>query len=77
MESDFGCFPIKIALNFKSQGTEKFELFFQGTYNFQDLRNETLVIADYEHAKIFSFAMSDMKLWLEEKNILHKSCAFG
>ena len=28
----------------------------------QYLRNETLVIADSEYAKIFSFAMFDMKL---------------
>ena len=52
--------------------TEIFEVFSQGTYNFQTLRNETLVIA-----KIFSFTMFDMKLWLKEENILHKSCAFG
>ena len=40
----------------------KFELFSQGVYNFPNLRNETLVIADYKYAKIFSFAMFDMKL---------------
>ena len=61
---------IKIALNFKSQGIEKFELFSQDTYNFHNLRNETLVIADYEYAKIFSFALFDMRLWLKEENIL-------
>ena len=61
----------------KSQGIEKFELFSQGTYDFQNLRNETLVIADYDYVKLFSFAMFDMKLWLKEDNILHKSCAFG
>ena len=67
METDFYSFLIKIALNFKFQGTEAF--LSQGTYNFQNLRNETLVIADYEYAKIFSFAMFDMKLWLKEENI--------
>ena len=77
MELDFCSFQIKIVLNFKSQGTEKFELFSQGTYNFQNSRNEIWVIADYEYVKIFSFAMFDMKLWLKEENILHKSCAFG
>ena len=60
MELDFCSFQIKIALNFKSQGTEKFELFSQGSYNLENLRNETLVIADYEYAKVFSFAMFDM-----------------
>ena len=59
MELDFCGFQIKIALNFKSQGTEKLELFSQGAYNFQNLRIETRVIADYEYAKIFSFAMFD------------------
>ena len=77
MELDFCSFQIKIALNFKSQETEKFELFSQGIYNFQNLRNGTLVIADYEYVKIFSFAVFDMKLWLKEENILHKSCPIG
>ena len=77
MELNFCSFQSKVALNFKSRGTEKFELFSQGTYNFQNLRNETLVIADYEYAKIFSFALFDMKLWLREENILHKSWDFG
>ena len=77
MELDYCSFQIKIALNSKSQGTKKFELFPQGTYNFQNLRHETLVIADYKYAKIFGFAIFDMKLWLKEENILHKSCTFG
>ena len=62
MDLDFCSFQIHTAFNFKSQGTEKLELFSQGTYNFQTLRSETLVIADYEETKIFSFAMFDMKL---------------
>ena len=53
---------IKIALNFKPRGTEKIELSSQGTCNFQILGNETLIIADYKHAKIFKFAMVDIKL---------------
>ena len=47
---------IKIALNFKSRATEKIELSFQGTYNFQILENETFIIADYKYEKIFKFA---------------------
>ena len=43
---NFWRFVIKIALNFKSRGTEKIELSSQGTYNFQILRNKTLIIAD-------------------------------
>ena len=53
---------INIALNFKSRGTEKIELSSQGTYNFQILGNETLIIADYKHAEISKFAMVDIML---------------
>ena len=62
VELDFWGSVIKIALNFKSRGTEKIELSSQGTYNFQSLGNETLIIADYKYAKIFKFAMLDIKL---------------
>ena len=62
MELDFCSFQTKIALNFNSHGREKFELFSQGTYNFQNLRNDTLVIADYEYVKISRFAVKDVKL---------------
>ena len=34
----------------------------QGTYNFQILSNETVIIADYKYAKIFKFPMLDIKL---------------
>ena len=71
MELDFCSFQIKIALNFNFQGNEKFELSSQGTYNFQNLRNETLVIADYEYAKISRIAVMDVKLWVKEDLDLH------
>ena len=45
----------KNALIFKSQGTEKRKLSSQGTYNFQNLVNETLIIADNKYPKIFMF----------------------
>ena len=61
VELDFRGSVIQIALNFKSQGTEKIEFSYQGTYKFQILRNETLIIADYKYAKIFRFAMLDIK----------------
>ena len=51
-----------MALNFKSRATEKIELSSQGTYNFRILGNETVIIADYKYAKIFKFAMLDIKL---------------
>ena len=53
---------MKITLNFKSLGTEKIELSSQGTYNFRILGNEILTIADCKYAKIFKFAMLDIKL---------------
>ena len=53
---------IKIPVNFKSRGTEKVKLSSQGTYNFQILGNETLLIADYKYAKVSKFAMLDIKL---------------
>ena len=60
VELDFGGYVIKIALDFESRGTEKIELSSQGTYNFQMLGNETLIIADYKYAKLFKFAMLDI-----------------
>ena len=41
----------KNALIFKSQGTEKRKLSSQGTYNFQNLVSETLIIADNKYPK--------------------------
>ena len=48
VELDFCGSVMKIASNYKSRGTEKIELSSQGTYNFQNLGNETLIIADYK-----------------------------
>ena len=50
VEFDFWGSVTKIALNFKSWGTEKINLPPKGPYNFQILGNETLVIADYKYA---------------------------
>ena len=61
-ELDFRGSIIKIALNFKSRGTEKIEFSSQGTYSFQILGNETLIIADYKYANVFKLAMLDIKL---------------
>ena len=42
------------------------EVFSQGTDNSKNLRSETLCIADYEYVNISSFAVLDIKLWVEE-----------
>ena len=67
---------IKIALNFKSRGTEKIELSSQGTCNFQILGNETVIIANYKYAKILKFAMLNVKLQLKDDNILYQFGTF-
>ena len=51
-----------MSLNFKSQGTEKIELFSQGTDDSPNLRFETLVIADYEYVKIYNFTLLNITL---------------
>ena len=37
----------------------------------QNLRYETLVIADYEYVKIFRIPVMDIKLWMKEDPDLH------
>ena len=71
MGLDFCSFQIKFALNFKSQGTENFEVFSQGTYDSQNLRYGTLVIVDYECVKISRISVMDIKLWMKEHLDLH------
>ena len=44
--------------NLSCQGNEQFELFSQGTYNFQNLGNETLFIADHKNVKKSKFDWS-------------------
>ena len=39
---------------------KKIKVSHQGTYNFQNLWNETWVTADYEYVKDFFFAMLDV-----------------
>ena len=52
--------------------TENIELSSQETYNFQILENETLIIADYEYAKVFRFTILHIKLWLGDDNISYQ-----
>ena len=47
------------------------ELISQETYNFQNLRNETLAIADHLYVEISKLALFNVKLLLKEGNILH------
>ena len=52
----------------------KFELFSQGTYDSQNLRYETQVIADYEYVKISRIAVMDIKLWMKKRSwFTHRS----
>ena len=76
MKFDFIGFVTKIGFNTKSQGTLKVELFSPGIYKFQNLGNETLVIAGYECVKISGFTVLHVKLWSEDNNVLHKFCSF-
>ena len=62
---------LSILLYFKSQGTEKGDLLSQRTYNFEDLRNETMAIADHQYVKISKIVFFHIKLLLKEDSILH------
>ena len=57
---------IRISLNVKSQGTKKIEVFSQETDDSKNLRYQPPYIAGYENVNISSFAVLDIKLWLEE-----------
>ena len=74
VELDFWSCVIRISLSVKSQGTEKIEVFSQGTDDSKNLRCETLYTADYEHINITSFAVLDIKLRLEEDSDLDTDC---
>ena len=50
---------IKVAFNFKSQGTEKIELFSQGTDGTINRSYGSLITADYKYKK-FCFLLSWM-----------------
>ena len=64
---------IKNALNFKSQRTKKLEFFSHGIYNFLNLGNETLFIANYEYLEMSTFAILHMA---KGRHVFHKFCAF-
>ena len=53
-----------ILLYFKSHGTDKYDLFSQGAYNFQNLRNEIMAIDDYEYLKISKLVIFNLTLIL-------------
>ena len=76
-ETDFRCFIIEVALNFKLQGNQKIELSSPGTYDTQNWKIKNLSIADYEYIKSFSLALLEVKLWLKEYSTLHEVCTFN
>ena len=43
----------------------------QRTYSFQNLRNETLAVADHEYVKISMLVFFHIKLLLKEDSLLH------
>ena len=57
----FLCFVVKVAFKFKSQGTEKIEIFSQGTKERQNLRYESLIIIDPKNEEISSLAVLNIK----------------
>ena len=62
------------------QGTEEIDVFSQGTDDLKNVRCDTLCIADYKCVNISSFAVLDIKLWLEEDSKLdtdHLSYSFN
>ena len=67
---------MKVFFNLISQGNEKFKLLFQRTYDFQNLGNETVFIADYKNVKKSAFDLLATKLWLKESTILWNVCTF-
>ena len=53
------------------RGLKQVAFFSQETYNFQNLQNGTLAIADHVYVKISKLALINIKLLLKEDNILH------
>ena len=76
LELDSIVYVIKILFNLNSQVNEKFELFSQLTYEFQNLVNETLFITDHKNVKKFAFDWLAAKLWNKESIILWNVCIF-
>ena len=62
---------IRIPLNVKSEGTKKIEVFSQGTGDSNNLRCETLYIADYEYISITSFTVLDIDQFPKRHGLVH------
>ena len=67
---------IKIHFTLNSQGNEKFQLFCQGKYDFQNLESEISFIVDYKYVRKSAFDWLAAELWLKESTILWKGCTF-
>ena len=57
----FGGFVVKVAYSFKSQGSQKIELWPQGTDDCQNLRYETLIIVDFKYIEVSSLTVLNLK----------------
>ena len=53
---------IKVAFSFKSQGTEKIDLFSQGIDGSKNLRYKSLMTVDYKYKEMLLFVFLDVKL---------------
>ena len=65
---------IEVAFSFKSQETEKIELFSQGTDESINLRYESLITIDYKYKYKFQFCSLEYKVkavirWLSNSDI--------
>ena len=67
---------MKVFFNLNSQRNEKFELFSQGTYDFQNLGNETQFIANYENIKIFYFSVVCCKVMAKRRDLTYAQMIF-
>ena len=67
---------MKVFSNLNSQGNGKFQIFAEGTYDFQNLENETLFIADHKIVKKSAFDWLAAVLRLKESTILWNISTF-
>ena len=73
VELNFWSFMIRISLNFKSKGTKIIKVFFQATNDSQNLRLETLYIADYECMYFQFFCVENKAMTRRRCRLKHRS----
>ena len=74
---DFEGFVIRIFSHIEFQETEKIKLFSEEIDDSQNLRYQTLVIADYDFVKISIFTVLGTKLWLKGDDDLHTDLRYS